>query len=138
MRLRILLTSARSAGMGRARHRISRRACSKDSMRLGVASHRPGTHQRLVFPHPGLLVLVGAECRQARHQRAGIARGAQAHVDLVQRPGVGGNGKQVQQLSNQTVQELGSRSGQIVDEHQIQVGIRAEFQATELAVAHRD
>ena len=50
-----------------------------------VAGDRPGAGQRHVLPGPGLLRLIGGEGLDMGGERPGLARGAQAEIDLVER-----------------------------------------------------
>jgi hypothetical protein len=121
----------------------------KGRAQIRRAGQRSRAHQRLLFPGPGALLLVLGEAFQARHQHALGAVRAQAHVDFVQAAGSGLGAEQRHQLLRhareiawrlERPRAVRHRIGTgVVQEHQVEVGIEAEFAPADAAVAdHRE
>ncbi|MNJ34097.1 hypothetical protein D3C77_287960 [compost metagenome] len=98
-----------------------------------------------MFPGPGLILLITLEGTQRADQQARRAGRTQAHVHVVELPGVCLGGQQVNDALAQAGEELGAvdRLGTVgfglritvVDEHQIKVRAMAELDTADLAVA---
>ena len=111
-----------------------------------IASQRPGAHQGLVLPGPGLAGLVVGEGAQGAHQQALVAVRAQAHVHLVELAGGGVGGHHVDgPLTHAGIElvvgdGLGPRRHGVgvvaaVEEDQVEIGAIAQFDPPQLAVA---
>ncbi len=100
-----------------------------------VAGHRSRAHQRLMLPDPCVVGLILLEGRERTHHRARLTRRPQARVDVVQRAGVRARRENVQQTTHHTMQEAVVLRVEVVQEHDVEVRTRAEFESTELAEA---
>ena len=108
-----------------------------------VAGERPRAHQRLVFPGPGLLALVVRESAEARYRQTRGARGAQAHIHLIQLPEAHAGIEDVDHALHQAGVEGGVIHGpgatrqalgrSVVDKGQIEVRGVTQLNAAELA-----
>src|SRR5690606_26427211 len=97
---------------------------------------------------PGVTVLVFFEGGKGADQQTGIARGAKAHVDVVELPGNGLGTEDVDDLLAEAHEEGGvvdlplpvGAAGRVcpMNEDQIQVGAVAQLDAAELAIADDD
>ena len=115
---------------------------------LLAAHQHPRPYQRLVFPGPGLVLLVTLErAQRADQQPRGTGR-AQTHVHVIQLARVGLGGQQVNDALAQAREELRAvdRLGAVgfglrvavMDKHQVQVRTVAKLQAADLAVTNDD
>ena len=100
-----------------------------------IAGDRPRAHQRLVLPHPRVVVLILLERGERTHHRAGPTGRTQARVDVVQRAGMRARGEHVQQTPHHAVQETVVLRVEVVQEHDVEVGARAQFETAEFAEA---
>ena len=108
-----------------------------------VPGDGPRAHQRLMFPGPGLLALVVRESGETRHRQTRGARGAQAHIHIIQLPEAHACIEDVNHALNQAGVKGGVIHGPgairralgrgVVDKRQIEVRGVAHFDAAELA-----
>ena len=122
---------------------------------IAVAGYHPGAGERHMLPGPGVALLISAKAFEAGGDGSGIARGAQAHVDVVElalagghrdggnqplrQPGVIVNGRErLRPIGMQIVPirplEFGRR---VVDEDQINVGADGDLAPAQFAQRHR-
>ncbi len=100
-----------------------------------VASAEAGARQRLMFPDPGVLQLIGAKCidRTDQHSRVAVRTQAQVHLEeharrcLRRHPGAHALAETGIEFS-----DLGGRI--VVQIDQVEIGGEPEFLAAELAV----
>ncbi|MNQ52715.1 hypothetical protein D3C85_667420 [compost metagenome] len=102
---------------------------------LGVARGVAGARQRLVFPGPGMLVLILLEGLDGNGQQTGVAVWPQAQIHFVQAARRGHGGQPGRHAAAELGVDLGGIFARIVEqEHQVQVGRIAQFLAAQLAV----
>ena len=117
----------------------------------GFKRLRPGdgarAGQRHVFPGPGIALLIGFERGQGGGDGSGVARGAQAHVDFVQRPFRRGRAERIDETLAQARKILADRQGLFtvgcfhsfvagIDEGQVHVRGGGFFTPAQLAERH--
>ncbi len=121
-----------------------------DAGKLGndgvIAIDGAGPHQCLMLPGPRLVLLILLVGRQRRHQQAGVAGGAQPHIDLVENAGWGAGAEQVQDPLGEAQIELAAVDGlaaicvavgvAAMQKHQIEIRAVAQLDATQLAIGH--
>src|SRR5215471_1950249 len=101
-----------------------------------------------MLPGPGFPPLVIRECLDARDQQSSLAARTQPHVDLIEPPGRGVHGEQVNDALREPHEEqlVVDRPGaarllvlavRVVQEHEVEVRGITELHAAELAVADR-
>ena len=111
---------------------------------VGIAGDRAGAGQRHVLPGPGFLRLVAGKGIDVGRDRPGIAGGPQAEVDLVEAALRGRRRKRREQALRQPgeIEAAGQRPravgggrivGEIVEEHEVEVGGGGHLAAAELA-----
>ena len=111
---------------------------------LAVAGDDAGAGQRHALPRPGVLGLIGGEGVDMGGERPGLAGGAQAEVDRVERAFGGRRGQRRHQALGQPRVILRAVQGpravrgrgvvvEIVEQDEIEVGGRAHLAAAELA-----
>jgi len=111
-----------------------------------IASERPALDPGVTLPFAPLREQVVFQRGKARHQRAGIAKGAQAHVDAEHETVAGLLGQKPDQLAADAgevivVVDFGRAAGFAVfgvDKDQVDVGRNIEFASAELAHAYHD
>ena len=97
---------------------------------------KAGTGERLVLPSPGAFALVFFKSGHRAGEKAGIAVGAQAQIDIVERTGTGSGGEPAGEAAGEAAVNIGGVGVWVfIHIHQIEVGGVAELFAAELAVA---
>ncbi|MNF99785.1 hypothetical protein D3C84_827000 [compost metagenome] len=101
-----------------------------------------------MLPGPGLVLLITLEGAQRTDQQTRSPRRPQTHIDVVELPGVGLGGQQVNDALTQAGKELGAVDGlgaigfglgiTVMDEHQIKVRAMAKLDAPYLAIPNND
>ncbi len=113
---------------------------------LRIAIHHPGTHQGLMFPGPGLVLLIIGEGVGRGDQHARRPGRTQAGIHLIQNAGRSPGAEQVHDALGEaqvelTPVDLALAVGHhvhraVVEENQVQIGAVAQLPAAQLAVTH--